>query len=182
MEAITKPSPFKFCNIMVHNTWFEDTVTRGWQNSVSGFWMFKLVKRLKVLKKPLRKLLYDHGNLHDNVKRLRIKLDAVPIAFIDHYMEFLGQQGVTSHFNSHDLFCNKLTNDGANYMVRDVFDEEIRKAIFAVGDNKSPGPDGYSTIFFKEAWDIIETNVTKAIKDILLMEFFSRSLITLLFF
>ncbi|GKB07442.1 hypothetical protein Tco_0835726 [Tanacetum coccineum] len=80
IEAITKPHPFKFCNIVVHNTRFKDIVTQGWQNCVSGFWMFKVVKRLKVLKKPLCKLLYDHGNLHDNVKRLRIELDAVQIA------------------------------------------------------------------------------------------------------
>ncbi|GKB52176.1 hypothetical protein Tco_0902929 [Tanacetum coccineum] len=183
MEAITKPRPFKFCNIVVHNTRFKDIVTQGWQNSVSGFWMFKVVKRLKVLKKPLRKLLYDHMNLHANVKRLCIELDAlgdsnttyfhkvvksqaarnqidsittingmvvdgeqVPMAFIDHYIEFLGQQGVTSHFNSHELFCNKLTNDGANHMVRDVSDQEIREAIFAMGDNKALGPDGLTDL------------------------------------
>nr|GEY06210.1 reverse transcriptase domain, reverse transcriptase zinc-binding domain protein [Tanacetum cinerariifolium] len=162
--SLTKPKAARN-SIDVVDSQLDDTVTRGWQNSVSGFWMFKLVKRLKVLKKPLRKLLFDHGNLHDNVKRLRIKLDAVPIAFIDHYMDFLAQQGVTSHFNSHDLFCNKLTNNCANYMVRDVFDEEIRKAIFAVGDNKAPGPDGYSTIFFKEAWDIIETNGKRRLRQ-----------------
>ncbi|GKD55523.1 hypothetical protein Tco_1288910, partial [Tanacetum coccineum] len=45
------------------------------KTSVSGFWMFRVVKRLKLLKKPLRKLLYDHGNFHENVKRLRHELD-----------------------------------------------------------------------------------------------------------
>ncbi|GKB33315.1 hypothetical protein Tco_0872716 [Tanacetum coccineum] len=38
--------------------------------------MFKVVKKLKVLKKPLRKLLYDQGNLHENIKHLRHELDA----------------------------------------------------------------------------------------------------------
>nr|GFC07906.1 RNA-directed DNA polymerase, eukaryota, reverse transcriptase zinc-binding domain protein [Tanacetum cinerariifolium] len=37
--------------------------------------MFKVVKRLKLPKKPLRKLLYDHANFYENVKRLRNKLD-----------------------------------------------------------------------------------------------------------
>nr|GEX99632.1 hypothetical protein [Tanacetum cinerariifolium] len=45
------------------------------KTSVSGFWMFKVVKHLKLLKKPLRKLLYDHKNFHENVKRLRHELD-----------------------------------------------------------------------------------------------------------
>ncbi|GKA14991.1 hypothetical protein Tco_0694738 [Tanacetum coccineum] len=43
----------------------------------NGFWMFRLVKKLKQLKKPLRKLLYDYGNIHDNVIRLRTELDRV---------------------------------------------------------------------------------------------------------
>ncbi|GKE96222.1 hypothetical protein Tco_1581077, partial [Tanacetum coccineum] len=45
------------------------------------------------------------------------------------------------------LSCAKrrrLTTDTANHMVRDVTDKEIREAIFSMGDNKAPGPDGYS--------------------------------------
>ncbi|GJU63730.1 putative RNA-directed DNA polymerase, eukaryota, reverse transcriptase zinc-binding domain protein [Tanacetum coccineum] len=34
-----------------------------------------------------------------------------------------------------------------------------------MGDNKAPGPNGYSVAFFKEAWDIIVGDVTKAIKE-----------------
>ncbi|GJY67569.1 pre-mRNA-splicing factor 38B-like protein isoform X1 [Tanacetum coccineum] len=39
------------------------------ETNVSGFWMFKVVK------KPLRKLLYDQGNLHEKVKHLGHELD-----------------------------------------------------------------------------------------------------------
>ncbi|GJY93832.1 RNA-directed DNA polymerase, eukaryota, reverse transcriptase zinc-binding domain protein [Tanacetum coccineum] len=62
---------------MVHNTHFKEIVATGWSNSVSGFWMFKVVKRLKSLKKPFRNLMYDQGNLHENVKKLRHELDEV---------------------------------------------------------------------------------------------------------
>ncbi|GKG19685.1 hypothetical protein Tco_0376784, partial [Tanacetum coccineum] len=30
---------------------------------------------------------------------------------------------------------------------------------------KAPGPDGYSAAFFKEAWDIIAADVSRAIKE-----------------
>nr|GEW69908.1 hypothetical protein [Tanacetum cinerariifolium] len=43
--------------------------------------------------------------------------DQVPLAFIDHYTAFLGQQGVTFPFNSNDLFCNHLSSIIANHMV-----------------------------------------------------------------
>ncbi|GJS20349.1 hypothetical protein Tco_0448981 [Tanacetum coccineum] len=71
--------PFKFTNLLVHNSSFKNIVKEGWSKQVSGFYMFQVVKKLKLLKKPLRKLLFAHGNVHDNVKRLRIELDQVQI-------------------------------------------------------------------------------------------------------
>ncbi|GJV69428.1 hypothetical protein Tco_1484937 [Tanacetum coccineum] len=89
----------------------------------------------------------------------------VPLAFINHYTEFLGQPGMTSQFDSNDLFCKRLSNEAASFMIREVSDKEIKVALFSLGDNKAPGPDGYSTAFFKEAWDIISVDVCKAIKE-----------------
>jgi len=28
-------------------------------------------------------------------------------------------------------------------------------ALFSIGDDKSPGPNGFSSMFFKKAWDVI---------------------------
>ncbi|GJT32968.1 hypothetical protein Tco_0923387 [Tanacetum coccineum] len=50
-----------------------------------------------------------------------------------------------------DLFCNRLSNDVANSMILEVSDKEIWDAMFSLGDNKAPGPDGYAATFFKEA-------------------------------
>ncbi|GKD05404.1 hypothetical protein Tco_1180378, partial [Tanacetum coccineum] len=36
-----------------------------------------VTSKLKALKKPLRKLVHDHGNLHDRVNKLRLELDEV---------------------------------------------------------------------------------------------------------
>nr|GEU69533.1 hypothetical protein [Tanacetum cinerariifolium] len=186
-----KPRPFKFYNLLVHNTRFKDVVANGWILSVSGFWMFKVVKRLKVLKKPLRNLLYNEGNVHENVKNIRHELDKVqksldanpsnpdlreeeaaylkvfhtalileemflvPLAFITHYTEFLGQPGVSTPFNSSDLFCNRLSIEASSNMIREVLDKEIWDVIISFGDNKAPGPEDFSAAFFKEAWSII---------------------------
>ncbi|GJR43894.1 hypothetical protein Tco_0385474 [Tanacetum coccineum] len=72
-----KPKPFKFFNITILDKRFKDVVTEGWSLHVSGFDMFRVVKKLKGLKKPIRKLLYDKGNLHVNVTRLREHLDKI---------------------------------------------------------------------------------------------------------
>nr|GEV30575.1 hypothetical protein [Tanacetum cinerariifolium] len=225
MNSMKRPYAFKFFNLLVHNTRFKEVVSNVWQQTISGFWMFKVVRRLKLLKKPLRKLLFDHG-IHENVKKLRHELDKaqkaldsdpsnvklceeedaylhayqdailmkeilliqkvkidwlklgdantayfhkvvktqttrniidsimdnngatidgdqVPLAFIDHYTKFLG----------------------ANSMIREISNIEIKDTMFSMGDNKAPGPDGFSAVFFKEAWDIIRVDVCKAIKE-----------------
>nr|GEU42715.1 hypothetical protein [Tanacetum cinerariifolium] len=71
------PKPFKFANVVATFPRFKKVVKEGWSAQVSGFYMFRVVKKLKSLKKPLRKLLYDKGNLHDNVSKLRIEMARV---------------------------------------------------------------------------------------------------------
>lgn len=71
------PRPFKFSNVLVHNTSFAQVVAENWKHENSGFQMFQVVKRLKALKKPLRKLMFDKGNLHNKVTVLRHELDEV---------------------------------------------------------------------------------------------------------
>ncbi|GJS05313.1 putative reverse transcriptase domain, reverse transcriptase zinc-binding domain protein [Tanacetum coccineum] len=39
--------------------------------------------------------------------------------------------------------------------------QEVRNAIFSMGNDKLPSPDGYTATFFKEVWDIISTDVIK---------------------
>ncbi|GJZ73239.1 hypothetical protein Tco_0637385 [Tanacetum coccineum] len=43
--------------------------------------------------------------------------------------------------------------------------QEVKEAIFSMGNDKSPGPDGYTAAFFKEAWDIVSSDVTKAVQE-----------------
>ncbi|GJR53136.1 hypothetical protein Tco_1403657 [Tanacetum coccineum] len=69
-----KPKPFKFHNYLSSKDAFIPTVSGVWSNKVGGFSMFSLVSKLKMLKRPLRKLNYDQGNLFENVKRLRSEL------------------------------------------------------------------------------------------------------------
>ena len=44
--------------------------------------MFSLVSKLKLLKKPLRKLNFDQGNLFDNVKNLRNELSKIQASMV----------------------------------------------------------------------------------------------------
>ncbi|XP_021991606.1 uncharacterized protein LOC110888385 [Helianthus annuus] len=74
------PKPFKFANFLVHKPEFKEEVSKVWSSTTSGHRMYCVVTRLKLLKSPLRKLLYKQGNLHDKVVKLRMELDAAQMS------------------------------------------------------------------------------------------------------
>ena len=243
-----KPRPFKFSNILVQNSRFKQQVKECWDSSVSGFHMFRVVSKLKALKKPFRKMLFREGNIHDRVTKLRHELDEVqraldldpfnvdlredeacylnsfneavlkeecflkqkakvewlrvgdsnsayfhkvvksrqarsridsicdgngvqlvddqvPNAFVSYFTSFLGQEGSILPLDESDFITSTLDPNVALYMIRDVTPSEVKDAIFSMGDDKAPGPDGYSAAFFKGAWDIVSEDVTKAVQE-----------------
>ncbi|GJU43577.1 hypothetical protein Tco_1200843 [Tanacetum coccineum] len=180
-----------------------------------GHAMYQVVQKLKALKKPLRKLLQDQGNLHYRVSNLRLELDEVQKALdqnpddvslrdeeavyvqafnnakLDeerflkekakvewlaagdansayfyktiksknhqsHIMNILDANGieVTGHY------VPDVLNASNCQMVWDISNEEIKAAMFDISDDRVPGPDGYTSAFFKNGWDIVEIDVS----------------------
>nr|GFA71333.1 hypothetical protein [Tanacetum cinerariifolium] len=223
-------------------------IFKPYRNSDHSPFILCIPMKLKNMKKPLRRLLFEKGNLHANVIRLRAELDqiqssldkdpfnlnlreqeatcvvdfnqaliveekffkqkakilwlkeedsisayfhktvkkrlsrsridvvmngdgvifaneTVPNAFVSHYEMFLGQAGISNGFDDSNLFKVCLNDQDALHMVRSVTDREVKDAIFSMGDDKSPGPDGYTVAFFKDAWLIVGDEVTKAIRE-----------------
>ncbi|GKB24961.1 RNA-directed DNA polymerase, eukaryota, reverse transcriptase zinc-binding domain protein [Tanacetum coccineum] len=47
--------------------------------------------------------------------------------------------------NTQNLFTNKLSEEEALNMVADINNKEIKEAMFDIGENRAPGPDGYTS-------------------------------------
>ncbi|XP_022019363.1 uncharacterized protein LOC110919398 [Helianthus annuus] len=77
MPDKNKHRPFKFANFLVYKPGFIEAVKKVWDTHIEGVQQLRVVKKLRLLKKPLRALLYQQGNLHKKVEELRSKLDAV---------------------------------------------------------------------------------------------------------
>ncbi|CAN1785963.1 LINE-1 retrotransposable element ORF2 protein, partial [Linum perenne] len=60
----------------------------------------------------------------------------------------------------------KVISDEINtYLVKQETVEEIEKAVFHLGAQKSPGPDGFPGQFFQKYWEVIKTQLCEEVKD-----------------
>ncbi|GKF72751.1 hypothetical protein Tco_0208865, partial [Tanacetum coccineum] len=92
----------------------------------------------------------------------------VPEVFVNHYEEFLGNHSVCDDLNIDGLFHSKVSDQSCLSMVRDITNNEIKNAMFNVGDDRAPRPDGYASTFFKKGWDVVGDDVCNAVRDFFL--------------
>ncbi|GJX28595.1 RNA-directed DNA polymerase, eukaryota, reverse transcriptase zinc-binding domain protein [Tanacetum coccineum] len=101
-----------------------------------------------------------------NENGVRFKNKEVAKQIVKHFEEFLGTtSNVQDIIGRSDIFINKHTNDEAMEMVRPISDAEIKNAMFGIEDSKAPGPDGYTSRFYKSAWSIVGKDVCQAVKE-----------------
>nr|GEV66292.1 hypothetical protein [Tanacetum cinerariifolium] len=154
---------FSLVQNYVMNTWSKF----GFQkNDINGFWMYKVVKRLKLLKKPLRKLLYEQGNIFDTVKRLRVKLDVVQLALDSDPSNYDIHEEEAAYLNA---FIKASRNGDCvmgdqvpiaflDYYIVFLGQRGTTGPLNSTGDDKSPGPDGFLAALFKEVAAPLKVN------------------------
>ncbi|KAL0355542.1 UNVERIFIED_CONTAM: hypothetical protein Sradi_4001100 [Sesamum radiatum] len=58
-----------------------------------------------------------------------------------------------------------ISQADANELIAEVTDAEIKGALFDISEDSAPGPDGYSSAFFKSAWSEIGGHVCDAVRE-----------------
>ncbi|XP_074300104.1 uncharacterized protein LOC141631314 [Silene latifolia] len=87
-------------------------------------------------------------------------------AFLDYYQDLLGTHTNTSKVHGPTVRTGPtLTDLHHQILLRTVTKDEVKASIFSIPPTKAPGPDGYSSQFFKDSWDIIGNEVTEAVLD-----------------
>ncbi|CAA3017425.1 Hypothetical predicted protein [Olea europaea subsp. europaea] len=94
--------------------------------------------------------------------------------FIHVFADLLEKDSICQPFRAGILdFRATFPSEHSTSLIRNVSRLEIKDALFSIGDEKSPGPDGYSSCFFKESWDIVGDDFS----DVILEFFASGSLL-----
>ncbi|GJY15340.1 RNA-directed DNA polymerase, eukaryota, reverse transcriptase zinc-binding domain protein [Tanacetum coccineum] len=119
-----------------------------------------LNKKEGIALKEYDEALKDEGSLPSQ----KAKVDWISKG--DRNNQFLGaSKDVNNQKDFKGVFGTKLNNVEAIDMVREITNLEIKNAMFNIGDNKAPGPDGYASTFYKKAWKIVGKDVCMAIKE-----------------
>lgn len=85
-------------------------------------------------------------------------------AFTDYYKGLLGSDVPgRDHVNSHLIRTgNVISLTQKEELCKTVTSAEIKGVMWSIGGEKAPGPDGYSSQFVKDNWEIVQDDVMAA--------------------
>ncbi|XP_074271369.1 uncharacterized protein LOC141595303 [Silene latifolia] len=90
--------------------------------------------------------------------------EGISDAFLAYYKGLLGSSSQVRSFDEDIILSgNCLEETFAATLISDVSEDEIHDAVFSIDMNKSPGPDGFSSGFFRQAWSVIKGEFVKAV-------------------
>ncbi|GFZ21561.1 hypothetical protein Acr_29g0007230 [Actinidia rufa] len=183
-----RASPFNVFNMWVQHSEFLDVVDSVWRISDLKGKACRLAEadmsycsqlaKVKYLKDCDKGIKFFHDLIKSNKARNQIvslmDVDGVATTsphqvsslFVDYYKILLGTRRDYRRLDKEILAEGNLVKvEQTSDLVQLVLDEEIKGALFDIGDDKAPGPDGYTSYVFKKAWSIVGTSVCAAVKE-----------------
>nr|GEZ49718.1 RNA-directed DNA polymerase, eukaryota [Tanacetum cinerariifolium] len=152
------PTPFR----LYHSWFFEDdfhsVIEDSWNNDGNGL-PDDLTKRANLFR-DLKDI--DHKDSIDLAQKAKIKWAVEG----DENSKFF--HGIVNKKRRHLAIKGILVDEDM------VSNEEIKRAIWDCGSDKSPGPDGFTFEFFKKFWTIVGGDVTNSIKEFFISSYFPK--------
>jgi len=97
---------------------------------------------------------------------LTTSISEVGEEFVRYYRELLGTSKHTTSIDVEVALSGPCIDAGSHsLLLAPVSNDLIKKALFSIGNDKAPGPDGYSSHFFKTAWDVVGNDFCATIHD-----------------
>jgi hypothetical protein len=97
---------------------------------------------------------------------LTTSLDEVGDEFVHYYQNLFGTSSSTTPIDDVVVHSGPCLNETHfDFLLAPVSNDVIKEALFSIGNDKAPRPDGYSSSFFKKSWDIVGVDFCAAVQD-----------------
>lgn len=97
---------------------------------------------------------------------LTSSLEEVGSVFVQYFQHQLGSSTTVLPLDSSVIHSGPyLSSSSQDLLLALISLDDIRKVVFSIGNDKAPGPDGNTSLFFKQAWPIIGEDLCAAVQD-----------------
>ncbi|GAB2303773.1 hypothetical protein Dimus_038959 [Dionaea muscipula] len=120
---------------------------------------FHALIRKKAAKSHFVSIIKPDGNPTSSVSEMGQE-------FTKFYIQLLGSSNPITHGDWTPIQSgSKVSVENQLRLCLPITNDEIKSALWSIGDNKAPGPDGYTAGFFKKSWLIISDDLCNAVKE-----------------
>lgn len=86
--------------------------------------------------------------------------------FVRFFKQTLGSPKDVIPIDASIVWSGRCLDEAAwSSLLTPVTYEEIKDSLFCIGNDKAPGPDGFSFLFFKKSWVVLGDDFCHAIRD-----------------
>ncbi|KAG7588718.1 Reverse transcriptase zinc-binding domain [Arabidopsis suecica] len=159
-----------FSFISTHPT-FLSAMSAAWDSQILvGSAMFSLGEHLKAAKKCCKELnRQGFGNIQDRTRQALTTLEEIKEMVVAYYSHLLGTPSNSTEPFSVEKIQSlqpfRCSSDLAAKLIEIPSEEEITSTLFAMPRNKAPGPDGFSSEFFWESWQVVKESTVAAVRE-----------------
>ncbi|XP_052176609.1 uncharacterized protein LOC127790918 [Diospyros lotus] len=121
--------------------------------------LFHAIVRRNSKRNHILTMLREDGSMTNS-------LGQVADEFVRYFEGLLGTAKACEPFDSSVLSAGpRISMEQAASLSSCISSQEIKSALFSIGEDKSPRPDGFSFCFFKRSWHILGDQFTEAVHD-----------------
>lgn len=111
----------------------------------------------------IREIRCPNGSIATKQSEIKMEAERFFSDFLNQTPESFSGTTVEELQNLLEFRCSE---EECKMLVEEVTEEEIRKVLFAMPSNKSPGPDGFPREFFKTTWSILGRDFIVAVQSV----------------
>ena len=109
-------------------------------------------------KNSIKSIMMENGGRIDDPTSIKHE-------FVKHFQSVLGSNMQMSATVDYSLDGLVWSSKHLDILNSGITHEEIKRSMFSIDDAKAPGPDGFSSLFFRKAWSIVGSEVCETVED-----------------